>query len=316
NDFVVGIDMLENYCWGDVADLTAIPVQGSFGSPAQFEWKKIVRNNDGNLTEIPVGSNSPAYTTETLTGDQIMLVRVISSEGCLEQRRDTINVYPQIGPYLIRDDHPFFSDSDLIAFRIDNIPNNPPDSTVISVLAGTEYPVQVRTQSASTDLSYAWDVPYFTPQDNKNSTLLIPSGGYESALTGTIVNQITGKEEQYIPMTCHVTSPFGCKETINLKARILDKIRMANVFSPNGDGINDLWRVPYADIFPNLEITIVNRWGAVVWSARASDASAGWDGKNKNGKDLPIGTYYYVISFNVPGSNHWKPISGSVTIVR
>ncbi|HPF93118.1 MAG TPA: gliding motility-associated C-terminal domain-containing protein, partial [Tenuifilaceae bacterium] len=134
--------------------------------------------------------------------------------------------------------------------------------------------------------------------------------------TGTIVNQITGKQEQYIPMTCYVVSPFGCQETINLKARILDKIRMANVFSPNGDGINDLWRVPYADIFPSLEITIVNRWGAVVWSARASDASAGWDGKNKNGKDLPTGTYYYVISFNVPGSNHWKPISGSVTIVR
>ena len=311
NDFVVGIDMLENYCWGDVADLTAIPVQGAFGSPAQFEWKKLVRNDDGDLIEIAVGSDSPAYTTEALTGDQIMLVRVISSEGCLEQRRDTIDVYPQIGPYVMRDDHPFFSGSFL------EYEEGPVDTTVISLLADTEYPVEIRTKAADYTLTYQWDpAQFFTPSNEKSSVILFPTGQYESLFTGEVYNDVTKELEQYIPLTGMVMSEFGCVENINLKARILNRVRMSNVFSPNGDGINDLWRVPYADIFPSLEITIVNRWGAVVWSARASDASAGWDGKNKNGKDLPTGTYYYVISFNVPGSNHWKPISGSVTIVR
>jgi len=60
----------------------------------------------------------------------------------------------------------------------------------------------------------------------------------------------------------------------------------------------------------------MNRWGAIIWSAKGSEAAKGWDGNNSNGKPHPIGTYYYVVYFNVNGTNKWKPISGSVTIVR
>ena len=310
NNFEVGIDMEPNYCFGEVANLTAIPVQGTFGSPAQFEWYNLTQNEN-----LIIGTTS-SYTTPTLNVTQVILVRVVSSKGCLEQRRDTINVYPEIGPYLVRDDHPFFSNSDLLAFRIGNDPNNPADTTVITVLADTEYPVEIRTKAADYTLSYAWDSPFFSPFNEKNATVMFPTGQYESFQTGTLLNLITNKPEQYIPIVGYVMSQFGCVENIELKARILSKVRMSNVFSPNGDGINDLWFVPYADIFPNLQISIFNRWGAELWSAKASEATKGWDGRNKNGKDLPTGTYYYVISFNVPGSGKWKPISGSVTIVR
>jgi gliding motility-associated-like protein len=308
NDFQVGIDMDSTvYCWGDMANLEAIPVQGTFGSPAIFEWYNLTQNEN-----LQIGGNK-SYTTPPLEADQIMLLKVISSQGCLEQRRDTIHVYPQIGPYLIREEHPFFSDSDLIAFRI----GDEPDSTVITVLADTEYPIEIRTKAADYTLAYAWDPSeFFSPANNKNSTILFQTGQYEGHETSTLENVITGKDEKYIPLTGTVKSELGCAETIDLKARVLGKVRMSNVFSPNGDGINDLWFVPYADIFTNLEIKVFNRWGAEVWTAKASEATKGWNGKNKNGKDLPTGTYYYVISFNVSGSGKWKPISGSVTIVR
>jgi gliding motility-associated-like protein len=302
--FTPGISMLEKYCYNSNASIIATPVQGSFGLYPTFEWT--------NLTEDPniVVGEQQYYTTEPLTQETRIRLRVINDYGCLESVEDTIKVYPKIGPFLDRSIHPFFSDSDLYAFSN--------DSSVISVLADTEYTINVYTESDG-DYYFDWEPAdfFYSPGMGNPSYMLFQSGMYENAYSSaTIYNTQTQKNEKYIPLELQVISEHFCIETINLKARILDRIRMANVFSPNGDGINDLWQVPYANKFPSLEITIVNRWGAVVWSARASDASAGWDGKNKNGKDLPTGTYYYVISFNVPGSNHWKPISGSVTIVR
>ena len=177
--------------------------------------------------------------------------------------------------------------------------------------------VEVLTVNPDYTLSYIWTPSqFFFPPNAKNSTLIFQSGTYETFLTGQIFNTITQKNEQYIPLVGQVQSEYGCVETINLKARILDRIRVANVFSPNGDGTNDIWVVPYADLFPDLEVKVYNRWGALVWSAKGTEATKGWKGTNSNGKDMPIGTYYYVISFNVKGSSKWKPVSGSVTIIR
>lgn len=82
-----------------------------------------------------------------------------------------------------------------------------------------------------------------------------------------------------------------------------------NVFSPNGDGINDTWRIKYLDNFPNAMVDVYNRYGQLVF--HSIGYSKNWDGKS-NGKDLPVGTYYYLI---VAGPNT-KPLSGSISILR
>jgi large repetitive protein len=249
------------------------------------------------------------YTLLNVNGNKNVRLIVRSELGCLEDTSMFVEVYPKIGPFLDRAIHPFFAQSDLITF------NN--DSTVISVLSDTEYPLEIYTQNPDYTLTYSWNpVDFFDPSNEKTSTIIFPTGVYESFLTGQIENTLTGKNEQYIPLVASVQSEYSCIETINLKARILDRVKTSNVFSPNDDGINDIWKVPYSDIFPNLEIKIFNRWGAQVWTAKGSEAIKGWDGKNRNGKPLPFGTYYYVINFNVDGTSKWKPISGSVTIIR
>ncbi len=315
NIFEVGIIKDPNYCWGAVAELEAYPVIGTFGTDPTFEWTNMTKNPN-----LIIGRER-TFITDPLDGDQVMRVRVVSGMGCLETRRDTLDVYPQIGPYLERHSteyNLFFSDADLAAFRIDNKIENEPDSTVITLLADQEYGIEIRTKAADYTLTYRWTPKeFFNPDNGKITTLMFPTGQYENYQTGTLVNFSKGeKQEQYIPVTAYVKSEYGCEETIDLKARILNKINVANVFSPNGDGINDTWTVPYAHIFPNLEIVVLNRWGAEVWKAKATDAARGWNGTNMNGKDLPIGTYYYVINLNVPGNKKWKPITGSVTIVR
>lgn len=81
-------------------------------------------------------------------------------------------------------------------------------------------------------------------------------------------------------------------------------------FSPDGDAINDVWNIIGKESFPDIEVTIYNRWGQAVWrSGRGYPAP--WDGRS-NGRSLPIDSYHYVIELH----NGLKPIMGTVTLVR
>ena len=265
-----------------------------------------------------VHTESTPFMIENIDGDKNIILMVTTTDGCIEEATETVAIYDRILPFVDRDIHPFFSDSDLDAFRIiDGDRNSAGDSTVISVLANTEYPIEMYTKNPDYDLTFSWSPEdFFNPTNDKTSVMMFASGAYENYLTGSIINTNNNKVEQYIPIVGLVQSQHGCIEEVNLKARILDRVRTSNVFSPNDDGINDIWTIPYSDIFPNLEIKIFNRWGHQVWSAKGTDAARGWNGRNRNGKELPVGTYYYVIKFNVDGTTKWKPVSGSVTIVR
>jgi gliding motility-associated-like protein len=83
----------------------------------------------------------------------------------------------------------------------------------------------------------------------------------------------------------------------------------ANVITPNGDATGERFAIPnYSDIPPPIEMTVINRWGNVVFHEK--DYQNDWNGKSQRGKQLPDGTYYYILKGG--GSE----VSGSVTIVR
>jgi gliding motility-associated-like protein len=64
-----------------------------------------------------------------------------------------------------------------------------------------------------------------------------------------------------------------------------------NGFSPNSDGINDLFTVQYKDI-ASYQCSIFNRWGNLIW--QSTDVGAGWNGTYQ-GAEVPEGTYFYLI---------------------
>jgi gliding motility-associated-like protein len=72
-----------------------------------------------------------------------------------------------------------------------------------------------------------------------------------------------------------------------------------NVFSPNGDGVNDLFNFSLVNC-ENCEIKILNRWGNVV--AILDESNSGWDGNDQLGKKCTEGIYFYKLSYNKEGS--------------
>jgi gliding motility-associated-like protein len=82
-----------------------------------------------------------------------------------------------------------------------------------------------------------------------------------------------------------------------------------NVFSPNGDNINDKWNIRGLKDFDNCVVEIFNRYGQMIF--RSIGYNQPWDGTYK-GNAMPVATYYYIIDLK----NGERPIGGSVTILR
>ncbi|GIV29677.1 MAG: hypothetical protein KatS3mg028_0743 [Bacteroidia bacterium] len=111
--------------------------------------------------------------------------------------------------------------------------------------------------------------------------------------------------------TVIVTDANGCTNWDTVTVYVYPEIVIPNGFSPNGDGKNDYWVIDNIQQFPDNTVEIYNRWGELLYSVKGYKND--FDGKYK-GKDLPVGTYYYVINLNTP--LYPKPYTGPLTIFR
>ena len=90
--------------------------------------------------------------------------------------------------------------------------------------------------------------------------------------------------------------------------KVLGKIVIPNAFSPNGDGINDTWKITSLGDYPGATLDIFDRYGMKV---KHLEGNMEWNG-TVNGSPLPVATYYYIIN---PG-NGVAQITGWVVLVR
>ena len=107
------------------------------------------------------------------------------------------------------------------------------------------------------------------------------------------------------------TTLDGCAASDTVFVDVLLELDIPSGFTPNADGINDAWNLGGLDQYPSAEITLFNRWGAVLLTYGSTDGS--WDG-NLNGIPVPVGTYYYHIRVNEPALQaEW---TGPITLMR
>ncbi|ANE53182.1 PKD domain-containing protein [Flavisolibacter tropicus] len=149
--------------------------------------------------------------------------------------------------------------------------------------------IQFKATANSSNLLFVW-----TPgQELSNANILQPS---------LLVNN-----DGVYKLTA--TGDHNCTATDELKVVVQRPVEAPNVFSPNGDGINDTWVIKNLGLYPNSLLEVFNRYGQKVFSTKGNAKL--WDGK-MNGQPVPIGTYYYVIELG----NGDPALKGSVTVLR
>ncbi|MFT6719010.1 MAG: gliding motility-associated-like protein [Sphingobacteriales bacterium] len=109
------------------------------------------------------------------------------------------------------------------------------------------------------------------------------------------------------------TSDNGCEIVAYLNIYITEPISPVNTITPNGDGINDVWKHPaLSEYFPLCEVKIYSRWGVEIFSSLGYNTP--WDGTYK-GKEVPVGTYFFVIDLK---NQNGKEIiyTGEISVIR
>lgn len=95
---------------------------------------------------------------------------------------------------------------------------------------------------------------------------------------------------------------------------IPSELTIPNVFTPNGDGVNDLFFLKSSNLV-EITILIYDRWGHKVYDLVSDKGNISWDGKNLYGKEVADGTYFYLIkATGKDGLNYDK--KGTVSLYR
>lgn len=104
----------------------------------------------------------------------------------------------------------------------------------------------------------------------------------------------------------------GCTASAQVSIGLYEGLYFPNAFTPNGDGLNDVFKIINVGYQSIQEFRICNRWGQTVFTTH--DPTQGWDG-NFNGHPAETGTYYYIIGLGMTDGTQ-KIVKGDLTLIR
>jgi gliding motility-associated-like protein len=173
---------------------------------------------------------------------------------------------------------------------------------------------------AATSASFDYDViPTCDGIGVKINESSIGASGYEWFIDG---NSVSTDENPLLVfdynnqalVTLVTTSSDGCNDTSQTTVTgpsfdSLVDIAVSNVFTPNGDGLNDFFEITSnGDLSGCIELQIFNRDGVLVHNSTGGIHT--WDGRSAIGKSFPDGVYFYV--YNINGTEY----KGNITLMR
>ncbi|HTJ13661.1 MAG TPA: T9SS type B sorting domain-containing protein [Dinghuibacter sp.] len=139
--------------------------------------------------------------------------------------------------------------------------------------------------------SFTWEPVAYLGEPNQLQTVASPV--YTTTYTLTMVN-----------------GP-GCASSAPEKVEVFYGFVMPDAFTPNGDGHNDVYRIPLPLSIERF--SIYDRWGKVIF--QTNDSNVGWDGTCQ-GKLQPIGTYVWMVVYDDPLVKKWVQRKGFVALIR
>ncbi len=112
-----------------------------------------------------------------------------------------------------------------------------------------------------------------------------------------------------IKYTLYGESEFGCKSKDEVFVKVVRGIFVPTAFSPNNDGKNDHWHIPYLDPLLGAEVFVYNRYGKLVYHTKGQVVD--WDG-TIDGNPQPSAVYVYQIRFKT----QMPDMKGTLTLLR
>ncbi len=159
----------------------------------------------------------------------------------------------------------------------------------VSFTNGTQLGATSGTGSITTTWSYGNGVSYSVTNSNSGGT---PNGSttYQSAGNYTVYLVVT---QSIYSGTTVIASCVGTASTL-VHVELPSELIIPNIFTPNGDGVNDFFTVQNTSL-TDITCQIFDRWGVKMYDMTSEKNQISWDGKNLAGKDVPAGTYFYMI---------------------
>ena len=181
-----------------------------------------------------------------------------------------------------------------VTFNIQNVEISPPAPSVSNVQLCSSGTAMLAVNNASQTTIYnLYDSSTASqPADQEKG------GKFNVTVTNTtsyFITQINGSCE-------------SSRAQVNVSVG-LSALGIANAFTPNGDGINDYWKINNIENYPQALVQIFTRYGDKIFESRGY--SIPFDGTYK-GQQLPAGVYYFIINLN----SNCSLLSGSLTIIR
>jgi len=183
------------------------------------------------------------------------------------------------------------------------------DSTVLNMIKINNPPVARFTPSATIIQQPQSEID-FTNQSLNSSSYLWNFAGLANS---TDINPSYNFTQYGLyDVILHAYNAQGCADSTDLSITVLppQNFFIPNVFTPNGDGRNDLFYIEAQEGVTVIEFTVFDRWGEKV-----HDGQYPWDGTYK-GKPCPEDVYVYVFKLQLAASTEGIKRTGSVTLLR
>jgi gliding motility-associated-like protein len=132
--------------------------------------------------------------------------------------------------------------------------------------------------------------------------------------TGDVCVEVVGLEEGPDEAFIVICDDLGFCDTTILNITVTNvntELEIMTGFSPNEDGVNDIFKIRNIQRYPENDIIIFNRWGKTVYKAKGYNNE--WGGVYRS-KNLPDGTYFYILNVEVDGEK--KEYKGYVEMKR
>ena len=148
-----------------------------------------------------------------------------------------------------------------------------------------------------------------------NEWLFITDAQYTSNVVDPVFQFPQDQPGSY-DVVLKITNEIGCRDSIT-KTVVIDDVFLFYIptgFSPNGDGLNDSFKVIGEGMdLANFKLMVFNQWGELIFES--NDPKNGWDGTQK-GELVPTGTYVWRLDVKEAHSPIMHHKDGHVTITR